>query len=548
MEEIKQITLPTPAISSGPNTDTVPSFPNLDEILQQRRQYREALRAASAPTSLPYAPAFSASTARFNLLPPFLSGSSSSHLVLNHLSGQEHRKSTSVDPSNRNSSRKRGSEQSQDEHEVLELLAAALDETDISQSDPTVFSRLLLPNSTSRSSFGDAGGVGDFIRHASEPAAAQLLRFRSLQQNLEYGLGSRVAGEASLSGRQVRKSAKQVIEYDDDMKIDYDLDAESMETDENQEGGDADEDVFNIPAYPFSDHNPTEENKARRRARKGEKADKRDAKKNDHPYDDCLCLAGVQTHELNLTRSEPVHSTHRLMTIAESPAYHQVKDFNLLPHLRLRVRRDAHIRLDHRHLDDDEADDEADLESLKREDYITIRLVCEEANPRRPKCPIFLAAVPVLYKRNDTEDIVLTSLKVTQSMLPGRTKGYKFYLLATLIHNDQQVDFVLSHPFLLWSNVNQDGFPREDRANFLKARIEMNKKRRGKGDSDSENEGEPFSEEPAKPTFQKLKSTPQRTKVIRKTDKDKDYKPDMEPRTKRSKLEVIWKTTVQRSC
>jgi hypothetical protein len=513
---------------------------SLPEILQQRRQYREFIR--SAPTSAPlgYTPAFSASTTRFNLLPPFLSGSSSSHLVLNHLSGQEHRKNTNVDSQSGKVSRKRGSEPSQDEHDVLELLAAALDETDISQSDPTVFSRLLLPNSTARQSIDSRdrlpGSVTDLVRHASEPAAAQLLRFRSLQQNLEYAnelRGSRAAAEST--GRQQRRGANHAAEYDDDMKMDYDMDDDTMDTDEKQEYADGEEDVFNIPAYPFSDHNTTEDNKARRRARKAEKSDKRDAKKSDHPYDDCMCLDGVKTHELNLTRSEPVHSTNRLMIIVESPAYHQVKDFNLLPHLCLRVRRDAQIRLAHRQLDEDEPDDDNDVESLKREDYITIRLVCEEGNPKRPKCPIFLAAVPVLYKRNDTEDIVLTSLKVTQSMLPGRTKGYKFYLLATLIHNDQQVDYVLSHPFLLWSNVNQEGFPREDRANFLKARFLFNKKRRGKSDSDSENEIEPFSEE-LKPVIQKPKATPQKPKLIRKSEKDKDYNPDMEPRTKRRKL------------
>lgn len=238
-------------------------------------------------------------------------------------------------------------------------------------------------------------------------------------------------------------------------------------------------------------------------------------------------------YAFSLLNAEP--NIRYLIDFSAAPAYHQVKDFNLLPHLQLSVRREAGIPVS---VDMMEKGSRLEMESLKREDYITIRLVSEKSNPRTPKCPIFLAAVPVLYRRNETEDIILSSLKVTQSMLPGRTKGFKFYLLATLIHNDQQVDYVLSHPFLLWSNVNQVGFPREDRAHFLKARIEQNKKRRGKSDSDSADGDDGWDEEivrapKVRPRLAKQKSAgkPVKKEAVVAFDFDEE-----EPRSKRRKM------------
>lgn len=146
---------------------------------------------------------------------------------------------------------------------------------------------------------------------------------------------------------------------------------------------------------------------------------------------------------------------------------------------------------------------------------------------------MFLAAVPVLWTASEAEDIILTNLKVTQSMMPGRTKGFKFYLLVTLIHNDQQIDFVLSHPFLLWSNVNQEGFPRDDRARFLKARIETNKRRRGKdSESDHEDDQNEAEQEPRRPArFANQARTAEKRELL-----DHDYDPDMEePKPKKRK-------------
>lgn len=140
--------------------------------------------------------------------------------------------------------------------------------------------------------------------------------------------------------------------------------------------------------------------------------------------------------------------------ILAGPAKHQVKEFNILPNNVLAVNYDP-----------------------KNSDYILIRLICDKKMRRREKV-IFMSAVSAKHAANEDGEIILHNLKISKEMLQGRTKGFKFCLAYTLVCDGKEVETIKSNTFYIWSNVNQPGFPRKQREQYLAQRIKANKRRR----------------------------------------------------------------------
>jgi hypothetical protein len=133
-----------------------------------------------------------------------------------------------------------------------------------------------------------------------------------------------------------------------------------------------------------------------------------------------------------------------LMELLSGPAKHQVKEFNILP---INV-----LRLNYR---------------PQCADFIVINLLCGRKMRRRESL-IFLTAVSAKrVAEENTNDIVVHNLKISKDMIQGRTKGFKFYLLYTLISGGERVCTLRSKSFYLWSNINQQGFPRQQRDKYL---------------------------------------------------------------------------------
>jgi len=107
-------------------------------------------------------------------------------------------------------------------------------------------------------------------------------------------------------------------------------------------------------------------------------------------------------------------------------------------------------------------------------DYIVVKLLCD---PKMDKGEIFLTAVSTHYSQNSTGEISIPSLKVSQKMLPGRTKGFTFRLMYELAIAGTMVQKEVTDEFFIWSNVNQKGYPRKERDAFISQRIESNKKK-----------------------------------------------------------------------
>jgi hypothetical protein len=150
-------------------------------------------------------------------------------------------------------------------------------------------------------------------------------------------------------------------------------------------------------------------------------------------------------HERNLARK---------VEVTCGPAKHQVKEFNILPNNTLCINYEP-----------------------KNSDYILIRLLCDKKMRRREKV-IFMSAVSAKHAANEDGQIVLHNLKISKEMLQGRTKGFKFCLAYTLVVDGKEVETIKSNTFYIWSNVNQPGFPRKQREQYLAQRIKANKRRR----------------------------------------------------------------------
>lgn len=140
--------------------------------------------------------------------------------------------------------------------------------------------------------------------------------------------------------------------------------------------------------------------------------------------------------------------------VKNGPGRHQVKDFNVLPINILRVVYDA-----------------------RDEDYVLIRLHCDDRMKLRDS-RIFVHAVSAKHNIDNDGEIVLQNLKISKDMLHGRTKGFHFMLTYTLIAGGREAETIASHPFYIWSNVKQQGFPRGERDKYLEARKQINRGKR----------------------------------------------------------------------
>src|SRR5690606_16475075 len=99
-------------------------------------------------------------------------------------------------------------------------------------------------------------------------------------------------------------------------------------------------------------------------------------------------------------------------------------------------------------------------------DILVVKLMCDPAM-KLNDCEFFLTALSPKYQTDDSDRLYLPNLKISKDMLKGRTKGYKFKLVYSLFIKGEETYRVLSEPFDLWSNVNQAGFPREERDSYV---------------------------------------------------------------------------------
>jgi len=177
--------------------------------------------------------------------------------------------------------------------------------------------------------------------------------------------------------------------------------------------------------------------------------------KDDEDFDDELDGddKGLEDELLQATRMDQPNAQSRI-EVVQGPAKHQVKEFNILPNNVIHVKY-----------------------TPKNSDYILIRLICDKKMRKREKV-IFLNAISPKHAVNEDGEIVLQNLKISKEMLQGRTKGFKFCLAYTLVENGKEVETIKSNTFYIWSNVNQPGFPRKQREQYLAQRIRNNKRKR----------------------------------------------------------------------
>lgn len=143
--------------------------------------------------------------------------------------------------------------------------------------------------------------------------------------------------------------------------------------------------------------------------------------------------------------------------LESGPGVHQIKEYNIKP--------PSIIRINY---------------TPSNSDILIVKLVCDKAMGLKDQ-EFFLAAVSPKYSADDSDRIYFTNLKISKDMLKGRTKGYTFHLSYCIFSNGEEKYKILSEPFYLWSNVNQNGFPREERdmyANLDAKNIQSKKRKR----------------------------------------------------------------------
>lgn len=136
------------------------------------------------------------------------------------------------------------------------------------------------------------------------------------------------------------------------------------------------------------------------------------------------------------------------------PGEHQIKDYNFHPVNVLLVNYQPHSS-----------------------DFIVVKLICD---PRmnRSDPEIFILGLSPLFYADESNRIFLHNLKISKDMLKGRTKGYEFNLEYSLFIRGSIIYSIRSDSFKLWSNVNQNGFPKEKRSEYVNQTESINKKRK----------------------------------------------------------------------
>lgn len=151
-----------------------------------------------------------------------------------------------------------------------------------------------------------------------------------------------------------------------------------------------------------------------------------------------VVINGARTSVLSL----PNESGY--MRVETQPQEYQVKDFNILPTLVLRV---------------------LDPMRARHCDRVAAFLYCDEH--LNLEDPFFLAALNARHAPNG--ELHFNNLRVSKDMLHGRTKGYSFVIgFSYITANGVTLDTVYTTPFWLFSNVNQEGFPKAARDSILR--------------------------------------------------------------------------------
>jgi hypothetical protein len=132
-----------------------------------------------------------------------------------------------------------------------------------------------------------------------------------------------------------------------------------------------------------------------------------------------------------------------LLSLEHDPTEHQVKDFNIIPTpvIKLSANTDP-----------------------KTCDFVAAFLYCDES--MNIEDSIFLAALNAKLVSNN--ELAFINLRVTKDMLKGRTKGFSFVIGFTYISDGQEIETIYTTPFWLFSNVNQEGFPKSERDSYLR--------------------------------------------------------------------------------
>lgn len=150
------------------------------------------------------------------------------------------------------------------------------------------------------------------------------------------------------------------------------------------------------------------------------------------------------------------HPMHQFITINTGPEPNQVKEFNILPTITVNVNYLANPS-----------------------DYIVARLQSDHnESDEREKLSIFMGATCAVGEKGNRFRVRFPNMKISKTALHGRTKGYTFYIMFTLVIRGREVYSIPSNNFYIWSNVNQVGFPREERKLNIKKRKELNTNRR----------------------------------------------------------------------
>lgn len=138
----------------------------------------------------------------------------------------------------------------------------------------------------------------------------------------------------------------------------------------------------------------------------------------------------------------PHESSH--LRVETQPQEYQVKDFNILPTLVVKVSHPS------------------DARSC---DHVAAFLYCDES--LNLEDAFFLAALNARHAPNG--ELHFNNLRISKEMLQGRTKGFSFVIgFSYVTAKGETVDTVYTTPFWLFSNVNQEGFPKAARDSILR--------------------------------------------------------------------------------
>lgn len=151
-----------------------------------------------------------------------------------------------------------------------------------------------------------------------------------------------------------------------------------------------------------------------------------------------VLINGDRTGVLTL----PHESSH--LKVETQPQEYQVKDFNVLPTLVIKVSNPSRAR---------------------NCDHVAAFLYCDEH--LNLDDAFFLAALNARHAPNG--ELHFNNLRISKEMLHGRTKGFSFVIgFSYITAKGETIDTVYTTPFWLFSNVNQEGFPKAARDSILR--------------------------------------------------------------------------------